>query len=313
MSGELFLRDVSELDEDAPFLERDGLPRLLRARDTPSLDIHASREARWHPVDLAGTRPVVVLCVLRRLLLLNGFSARLVWGRPDMRRRVFRSPRPAGCELERPAMLRRSDLRSLGLDRPSAEPLMGDWAGSPCHVALVDSSLAAEPWVHGWDARHPALLAQLFVEWEISGDDGSSFFDLHSALSGYGPLAVVMYLLGSRYSDLLGPADLGLSRALHHVRRIRSTLADLHPGPSPPELGFHRLAFLEALCDDLDTPNAFLCLFDWIREARSLPGPVGDQDLRTMLWLLAMGPSPTARASSSKRSLSAATRRPRKA
>jgi hypothetical protein len=290
VAGELYVRDVSELDDEDLFApEREGRKRLVSAQEHPMLDIHASREARWHQLDVAGTRPVVVFNALNRLLAANGFSSELVWGRPDRRRGVFRTQRPAGCKLERPQMLSASDLRALGLDRPGAEPLMGRWTGSPCHAALIDGSRVCEPWVHGWDAGHPALVAQLFVEWEAVGEERHSYVDLHGALVGFGPQAVVMYLLGSHYSELLAPIQEGLQRAKRHVKRINATLERLRPGePSPPSLTPIREAFEEALADDLDTPSAFLALFDWIREARAARYRAGDEDLRRMLWLLGM-------------------------
>jgi cysteinyl-tRNA synthetase len=75
--------------------------------------------------------------------------------------------------------------------------------------------------------------------------------------------------------------------------RVREALARTIPGePSPSRLVCHREAFEEALSDDLDTPTAFLCLFDWIREARSVRSGVGDRDLRAMLWMIGMTPPP---------------------
>lgn len=266
--------------------------RLISPKETACVDIHAGREARWHPVDVVGARPIVVLSMLKRVLGANGFSTRLVWGRPDMRRRVFRSPRPERCSLERQQTLTLADLDALGLERPDSEPLMTRWATSACHAAIVDRSLASEPWVHGWDAEHPGLLAQVFVEWEVPSACGRSYMALHRALKSAGRQAVVMYLLSTRYGELLPPLDEGLGMAKEHVKRINSVLRRLQPEePSPPELAVHMQAFEDALSNDLDTPNAFLALFDWIREARACRHKAGDSDLRRMLWLLAMTPS----------------------
>jgi hypothetical protein len=266
--------------------------RRLDANETGSVDIHAGREVRWHAVDVVGARPIVVLSMLKRVLGANGFSTRLIWGRPDMRRRAFRTPRPERCRLERQQMLTVAELDALKLERPDSEPLMTRWTTSACHVAIVDRSFVSEPWVHGWDAEHPGLLAQLFVDWEISSGSGRSYVDLYRALKSAGPQAVVMYLLSTRYGELLPALDEGLGMAKEHVKRINSVLRGLQPDqPSPPELAVHVQTFEDALSNDLDTPNAFLALFDWIRETRNCAQKIGDGDLRRMLWLLGMTPA----------------------
>jgi hypothetical protein len=281
--GQMILKDFAD-DEDAG-----ACNRLISAADESWVDIHAGREARWHQVDVAGARPIVVFSILKRVLAVNGFAAQLVWGRPDMRRRAFRTPRPERCKLQRQQMLNVSDLDALGLERPDSEPLMSRWTTSACHAAVVDRSLAAEPWVHGWDAEHPALLAQLFVEWEVDCASGRSYLDLHKALRSFGSQAVVMYLLSTRYGELLPSLEDGLSMAKQHVKRINSVLRRLRPEePSPPEMAIHVQAFEDALSNDLDTPTAFLALFDWIREASTRHRRIGDGDLRRMLWLLGM-------------------------
>jgi hypothetical protein len=302
--GEVILTDVAD-DEEA-----DAYQRPIRTQETSWVDIHAGREARWHSVDVLGARPIVVLSVLKRVLCANGFGARLIWGRPDMRRRAFRTPRPERCPLERQQMLTVADLHTLGLERPDSEPLMTRWTTSAAHAAVVDYSFAPEPWVHGWDAEHPALLAQLFVEWEIPSGCGRSYLDLRKALKSAGPQAIVMYLLSTRYGELLPPLKEGLAMAKEHVKRINSTLRRLRSEePSPPELAVHVQAFEDALSNDLDTPSAFLALFDWIREAKaSHHHRLGDADLRRMLWLLGMTPPPPAAAgASSGRAAGAAT------
>ncbi|MGN6373766.1 MAG: hypothetical protein ACTHM1_12405 [Solirubrobacteraceae bacterium] len=286
MRGGVVLKDVAYEELE------DAYTRLISPKDTGWIDIHAGREARWHPVDVVGARPMVVLSMLKRVLGAHGFSTRLIWGRPDMRRRAFRTPRPERCSLERQQMLTLADLDALGLERPDSEPLMGRWTTSACHVAVVDASHSSEPWVHGWDAEHPNLLAQLYVEWEIPSGCGRSYMNLHRALKSAGRQAVVMYLLSTRYGELLPSLEEGLGMAKEHVKRINSVVRRLHPDqPSPPELGVHVQAFEDALSNDLDTPNAFLALFDWIREVKASRCRIGDGDMRRMLWLLGMAPA----------------------
>jgi hypothetical protein len=48
----------------------------------------------------------------------------------------------------------------------------------------------------------------------------------------------------------------------------------------------HVEAFRDALADDLDTPLAFVVLFEWVLEAERRGGGVGDGDLRIMLEVL---------------------------
>lgn len=296
--GQVVLKDFAN-DEEAGACQRP-----ISVADASWVGIHAGREARWHQVDVAGARPIVVFSVLKRVLVANGFATQLVWGRPDMRRRTFRTPRPERCKLERQQMLSVPDLRTFGFERPDSEPLMSRWTTSACHAAVVDCSLASEPWVHGWDAEHPALLAQVFVEWEVASNSGRSYLDLRKALHSYGSQAVVMYLLSTRYGELLPSLEEGLLMAKQHVKSINSALRGLQSEePSPPELALHVQAFEDALSNDLDTPSAFLALFDWIREASACHCRIGDGDLRRMLWLIGMStPGPgTTRPSSGTR------------
>jgi hypothetical protein len=186
-------------------------------------------------------------------------------------------------------MLGVSDLCALGFERPDSEPSMSLLMSSSCHAMLVDGVENGERRVDGWDADDPAVLAELFVEWELSQDDESSVVPLDWALERFGAQAIVMYLLGSRYGELLPSIHEGLAMARAHVDRVREAIARMIPGePSPSRLACHREAFEGALCDDLDTPTAFLCLFDWIREAGSVRCGVGDRDLRAMLWMIGM-------------------------
>ena len=48
----------------------------------------------------------------------------------------------------------------------------------------------------------------------------------------------------------------------------------------------HLDAFRAALADDLDTPLAFVVLFEWVLEAERRGGEIGDNDLRVMLEVL---------------------------
>ena len=107
---------------------------------------------------------------------------------------------------------------------------------------------------------------------------------LNDALRLFGHQAVALYLLGTHYAQPLGDAQTGLANGARHARRIREAIATLVPDrPSPPDMGVHLDEFRCALADDLDTPNAFVAMFEWVLEAERRGGGVGDRDLRAML------------------------------
>jgi cysteinyl-tRNA synthetase len=110
---------------------------------------------------------------------------------------------------------------------------------------------------------------------------------LSDAMRLFGHSAVALYLLGTHYSLPLGDAYAGLVNGSKHAQRIRETIAKLAAGePSPPDMRHHVEEFREALANDLDTPTAFVVMFEWLLEAERRGGGVGDEDLRTMLEML---------------------------
>jgi hypothetical protein len=110
---------------------------------------------------------------------------------------------------------------------------------------------------------------------------------LTDALKLFGHPAVALYLLGTHYSLPLGDAFTGLTTGSKHAQRIREVLAKLTPDePSPPDMHHHVEAFRDALANDLDTPLAFVILFEWVLEAERRGGKIGDSDLRAMLEVL---------------------------
>jgi hypothetical protein len=107
---------------------------------------------------------------------------------------------------------------------------------------------------------------------------------LRDALERFGHAAVAIYLLGTHYSLPLGDPILGLITASKNAERIRQVVCTLaHGEPSPPDMSHHLDAFRGALADDLDTPHAFLAMFEWVLEAERRGSDIGDNDLRTML------------------------------
>ena len=96
-----------------------------------------------------------------------------------------------------------------------------------------------------------------------------------------------MYQLGTHYSLPLGDASTGLRVGSRHIQRLRDVMRTLAPDqPSPPDMRHHVEAFRDALANDLDTPMAFVVLFEWVLEAERRGGGVGDGDLRIMLEVL---------------------------
>jgi cysteinyl-tRNA synthetase len=119
-------------------------------------------------------------------------------------------------------------------------------------------------------------------EWPPAAPDAR--VPLGDALKVFGHPAVALYLLGTHYSQPLGDATAGLLNGARHARRIREAVSVLAPGrPSPPEMRGHLEEFRAALADDLDTPNAFVAMFEWVLAAERRGGGVGDRDLRSML------------------------------
>jgi hypothetical protein len=110
---------------------------------------------------------------------------------------------------------------------------------------------------------------------------------LSDALKHFGHPAVALYLLGTHYSLPLGDALTGLATGSKNALRIREALEKLVPDqPSPPDMRHHMEAFRDALANDLDTPLAFVVMFEWLLEAERRGGDVGDHDLRVMLEVL---------------------------
>jgi hypothetical protein len=279
LDSEICLMDFS--DEEAEPSER-----LICSEATPEIRVYARREARYYPVDVITARSIVVLSLLKAFLVQQGFSVGLVYGSPDPNE-IDPDLVPCGY-LPEPTVLRGAHLRALGLEMPDDQPIMGDWRGSPGHAVVTAGAGTWEP----LSGESEGLLALLYIDWEINDDAILKCFTLQEALARHGPYAIIMYLLSTRYGDMLPPLHDGLRRASAEVLTIHSALEGLCSDlPSPPALACHRAAFEEALADDLDTPTAFMCLFDWIRDARTASPNVrvGEHDLRYMLDLLGMG------------------------
>jgi cysteinyl-tRNA synthetase len=126
----------------------------------------------------------------------------------------------------------------------------------------------AEIWMHNG-------LVQIDEE-KMSKSVGN-IFQLSEAIERYGGQTVVAYLGSGHYRQPLAFSDEQLTEAAARVDRIRNYLRDA-PGGKPDEfLVDRRQAFLDALADDLKTPQAYAVLFEIVAEGnkRELPGARG--------------------------------------
>jgi cysteinyl-tRNA synthetase len=137
----------------------------------------------------------------------------------------------------------------------------------------------AEIWMHNG-------MVQLDEE-KMSKSVGN-IFQLSEAVDRYGAQAVVAYLASGHYRQPLAFSDEQLAGAVRRLERIRNYLRDAPAGEPAPFLAEKRQAFLDALADDFNTPQAFAVLFEIIAEGnrRRLSGarPV----LEELLYLLGL-------------------------
>ncbi len=212
---------------------------------------------------MESTRPLVLFSFLERFLQREGFGTKFLFDSPtgeDMLYELSEGSRPSPDSFE-----------GDGENDAERGPEM-----SLLKVPRAD----VERWVNvcfgaGRDGE----------EWEPA--EPTSRILLRDALNHFGHPAVAIYLLGTHYSMPLGDAFEGLLSGSKNAGRIRDVLATLTPEqPSPPDMRHYVDSFREALANDLDTPLAFVVLFEWVLEAERRGGEVGDNDLRVMLEVL---------------------------
>jgi len=124
-------------------------------------------------------------------------------------------------------------------------------------------------------------------EGKMSKSTGNLFL-LHEALAAYGRDALIMYFCAGHYRQPVDFDEGRLEEARAQVRRVRDAARRLVTGPSPEWSGPLRERFLAALAEDFNTPSALAAVFDWVREANRSDSPVGADDLREMLGVLAL-------------------------
>jgi len=115
-----------------------------------------------------------------------------------------------------------------------------------------------------------------------------NIFILGDALARFGRDALIMYFCSGHYRQPIEFDEERLTEAAARVQRIREAARGLAPGSSPAWSAPLRDRFLGALADDFNTPEALATVFKWVREANRSAAPVGGEDLRQMLQILAL-------------------------
>ncbi len=230
------------------------------AGDAIRVEVRNSPNGSDGGVDVASTRPLVLFSFLERFLQREGFGTKFLFDSPSGEDMLY--------EL--------SEGEEEPLDAPDSDDYDHDAEMSLLEVSRSD----VDRWVNvcfgaGRDGE----------PWEAVSPDRRIL--LSDALERFGHQAVALYLLGTHYSLPLGDASTGLVTGSKNAVRIREAAKTLVPDqPSPPDMRHYMEAFRDALANDLDTPLAFVVMFEWVLEAERRGGDVGDSDLRVMLEVL---------------------------
>jgi hypothetical protein len=239
----------------------DSLTRQLvpvTAGDAIRVEVRTSPTLSEGGVDVESTRPLVLFSFLERFLQREGFGTKFLFDSPSGDDTLY--------ELS-------EEQEPLSAPGPGGE--------HDVEMSLLEVSRSdVERWVNvcfgaGRDGE----------EWEPPPLDERIL--LSDALKRFGHPAVALYLLGTHYSLPLGDASTGLATGSKNAVRIRQAMQRLVPDqPSPPDMRHYMEAFRDTLANDLDTPLAFVVMFEWVLEAERRGGDVGDNDLRVMLEVL---------------------------
>jgi cysteinyl-tRNA synthetase len=93
-----------------------------------------------------------------------------------------------------------------------------------------------------------------------------NIFQLSEALERFGGQTVVAYLAAGHYRQPLDFSEEALQESAARVERIRNYLRDAPSGDPDPFVAEKREAFLAALADDFNTPQAFAAIFEIVAE-----------------------------------------------
>ncbi len=126
----------------------------------------------------------------------------------------------------------------------------------------------AEIWMHN---------GMVQIDEEKMSKSVGNIFQLSEAVDRYGGQTVVAYLGSGHYRQPLAFSGEQLAEAAARVDRIRNYLMDAPTGEPDEFLADRRQAFLDALADDFNTPQAYAVLFEIVAEGnrRELPGARG--------------------------------------
>lgn len=229
----------------------------VSAGDAIRVEVRTSPTGSDGGVDVESTRPLVLFSFLERFLQREGFATKFLFDSPTSEDMLY--------EL--------SDEHE-----PLSAPGDGDGEAEMSLMEVPRSDV--DRWVNvcfgaGRDGE------------ELESAACGERILLSDALKNFGHPAVALYLLGTHYSMPLGDPLTGLVKGSENALRIRDAAKTLTPDqPSPPDMRHYMEAFRDALANDLDTPLAFVVLFEWVLEAERRGGQVGDNDLRVMLEVL---------------------------
>jgi cysteinyl-tRNA synthetase len=137
----------------------------------------------------------------------------------------------------------------------------------------------AEIWMHNG-------LVQ--IEEEKMSKSVGNIFQLSEATERYGGQTVVAYLISGHYRQPLAFSAEQLEQTAARVDRIRNYLRDAPSGEPGDFLAEKRQAFLDALADDFNTPQAFAVLFEIVAEGNKRELPGARQVLAELLPLLGL-------------------------
>ena len=145
-----------------------------------------------------------------------------------------------------------------------------------CEIAQSEAA-TGKPFSRYW-----VLTGSLTVDGVKMSKSLGNFLTIKDALRIYSPEAIRFFVLSSHYRspvdfsrDAILAAERGVERLHNTVRTLRKRLADVVPSGTADlsyitELDPHRNAFLEAMNDDFNTPQAIATLFDFNREVNTL-------------------------------------------
>jgi hypothetical protein len=288
----------------------------VNAGDAIRVEVRTSPIVVDGGVDVASTRPLVLFSFLERFLRREGFATKFLFDSPSDGDMLYElseleppsSPDSPG-ELDSSSSNGKHDSeRDVARDLETGAERNADLDGelNVERGPAPDSDLAGErDDEDSYDGEPDAGMSLLEVprsdvdRWvnicfgasrdgvETEPTCTGERILLNDALKHFGHPAVALYLLGTHYSLPLGDTLTGLATGSKNASRIREALEKLVPNkPSPPDMRHHMEAFRDALANDLDTPLAFVVMFEWLLEAERRGGDVGDHDLRVMLEVL---------------------------